>query len=71
MNAENKDGLTEQQRALLNALDPVEWRSIGYRLGPFHPWMGDELVSLGLAERRPSPRKAGAFEYRLRKKAKR
>ena len=56
--------LTKEQRALLAALDPVEWRSVGYRLGPFYPWMANELVDLGLAERRPRPRKAGAYEYR-------
>lgn len=56
--------LTKEQRALLAALDPVEWRSVGHRLGPFHPWMANELVGLGLAERRPRPRKTGAFEYR-------
>jgi hypothetical protein len=56
--------LTKEQRSLLDALDLVEWRSVGYRLGPFHPWMAAELVRLGLAERRPRPKKAGAFEYR-------
>lgn len=56
--------LTEEQHALLAVLDPVEWRHVGYRLGPFHPWMANELVHLGLAERRPRPRKNGAFEYR-------
>jgi hypothetical protein len=56
--------LTNEQRALMAALDPVEWRSVGYRMGPFHPWMADELVHLGLAERRPRPRKRGAHEYR-------
>lgn len=56
--------LTNEQHALLTALDPVEWRHVGYRLGPFHPWMANELVSLELAERRPRPRKTGAFEYR-------
>lgn len=56
--------LTKEQRSLFDALDLVEWRSIGHRLGPFHPWMGAELVHLGLAERRPRAKKAGAFEYR-------
>jgi hypothetical protein len=58
------DKLTEKQRALLDALDPVEWRSVGHRLGPFFPWMADELVRLGLAERRDRARKPGAHEYR-------
>jgi hypothetical protein len=58
------DNLTNEQRALLNALDTVEWRTVGYRLGPFHPWMAKELVDLGLAERRPRAKKRGAFEYR-------
>ena len=57
--------LTEEQRVLLTALDPVEWRKVNYRLGPFNPWTANELVRLGLAERRPRPKKAGAFEYRL------
>jgi hypothetical protein len=55
---------TKEQRDLLAALDPVQWKSVGYRLGPFHPWMANELVRLGLAERRPRARKTGAFEYR-------
>jgi hypothetical protein len=58
--------LTKEQRALLAALDPVQWKSVGYRLGPFRPSMANELVRLGLAERRPRTRKAGAFEYRRR-----
>ena len=62
----NLDILTKEQRALLNALDMVEWRSVGHRLGPFYPWMADELVRLGLVERRPRPKKAGAHQYRRR-----
>jgi hypothetical protein len=56
--------LTQEQRALLVALDPLEWRKVNYRLGPFNPWTANELVRLGVAERRPRPKKAGAFEYR-------
>ena len=56
--------LTDELRALLAALDPIEWRSVGYRMGPFRPYQAEELVSLGLAERRPRARKAGAHEYR-------
>ena len=56
--------LTEQQRALLGALDDQEWRTVGYRLGAFHPWMADELVELGLAECRARERKRGAHVYR-------
>lgn len=56
--------LTEQQRALLDALDEQEWRTVGYRLGNFHPWMADELVKLGLVERREREHKRGAHVYR-------
>ena len=57
--------LTADQRALLAALDAVEWRSVGHHLGPFQPSQADELVALGLAERRDRARKPGAHEYRL------
>ena len=56
--------LTQQQRALLLVLNPIEWRKVNYRLGPFNPWTANELVHLGMAERRPRPKKAGAFKYR-------
>jgi hypothetical protein len=58
------DNLTAELRALLAALDPVEWRSVGYRMGPFRPAQADELVRLGLAERRPRARKQPTHEYR-------
>ena len=64
---DSEHNLTAEQRALLAALDTVEWRSVGYRLGAFRPYMADELVYLGLAERRPRPRKAGAHEYRRKR----
>ena len=56
--------LTQKQRDLLGALDDSEWRTVGYRLGAFHPWMADELVALGLAECRARERKPGAHVYR-------
>jgi hypothetical protein len=56
--------LTEKQRQLLACLDDQEWRRVGYRLGEFHPWMADALVSEGLAERRVRERKPGAHLYR-------
>jgi hypothetical protein len=49
---------------LLCQLSDNEWCSIGYRLGDHHPWEGEALVRLGLAERRPRAKKPGAFEYR-------
>jgi hypothetical protein len=57
--------LTDELRALLAALDPTAWRSVGYRPGPFRPYQAEELVNLGLAERRPRAWKPGAHEYRL------
>jgi hypothetical protein len=56
---------TDTDRELLAALDDREWRTVGYRLGAFHPWMADELVKLGLVERRERAHKKGAHEYRL------
>jgi hypothetical protein len=56
--------LTEKQWELLRALDDEEWRSVGYRLGPFFGWNAWELVREGLAERRPRERKPGAHVYR-------
>ena len=56
--------MTEHQRALLAALDDEEWRSVGYRFGPFTPGDAEQLVWMGLVERRPRERKSGAHEYR-------
>jgi hypothetical protein len=56
--------LTEEQLELLRKLDDHEWRTVGYRLGNFYPWMADELVREGLAESRQRKRKRGAHVYR-------
>jgi hypothetical protein len=56
--------MTEQETALLHALDEHEWRSVDYRLGGFRPSMADALARLGLVQKRERPKKPGAFEYR-------
>jgi hypothetical protein len=60
LQTEREKTMTSEEKlgALLAALDEVEWRSVGYRLGPFFPWMADELVGRGLAERRERSRKS-------------
>jgi hypothetical protein len=56
--------MTEQEAALLRALDEHEWRLVNYRLGGFQPSMADALARLGLVQKRERPKKPGAFEYR-------
>ena len=56
--------MTEQETALLRALDEHEWRLLNYQLGGFQPSMADLLARLGLVQRRERPKKPGAFEYR-------
>jgi hypothetical protein len=56
--------LSPEQLELLSMLDDDEWRSVGYRMGNFHPWMAHELVREGLAEVRERLRKPGAHVFR-------
>ena len=56
--------LSPEQLELLSKLDDDEWRSAGYRMGNFHPWMAHELVEEGLAECCERPRKPGARMFR-------
>jgi hypothetical protein len=57
--------ITRQQRALLLALSDKRWRSaINQLAGDFSQIEADDLVGLGLAERRQSPYMLGRIVYR-------
>jgi len=56
--------MTDEQLALLQALDDYEWKTVSYRLGNFTPGMAGDLVREGLAERREREKKRGAYVYR-------
>lgn len=56
--------MTNEQQAILGALDPVEWRRLDRDRRPFNPFVMYEIVKTGAVERRARPNKPGAYEYR-------